>query len=107
MPHHRRLEARVHEAVLAARVLTRLPVAPVDARPEVLPARVVCAVDEVAGALPSLRRARRVAPRRARIVAPAGGELEEERRRGDPVPLGQLEHAFELAVRLLAIEEMV
>src|SRR5688572_32774786 len=69
LAHDRRLEPRVHLAVVALRVATGLPVVPVDATEEVLPAPVVLALDEVAGALPTLRRIRRVAPRRARVVA--------------------------------------
>src|SRR5262245_27561551 len=94
------LEAGVHEAVLAARILARLPVVPVDAAPELLPASVVLALDEVARALPALRRAGGRAPRRARVVALAGGELQEERR-------ARALQALELAVGLVAMEEPV
>src|SRR5207245_11255946 len=72
LPHDRRLEARVHLAVVAARILARLPVVPVDAAEELLPGGVVLALDQVAGALPALRRVGRIAPRSARVVAQAG-----------------------------------
>src|SRR6185436_20111295 len=92
LAHDRRLEPRVHLAVVALRVAAALPVVPVDAAEEVLPRAVVLALDQIAGALPALRRVGRVAPRRARVLALAGGELEEERRRGDLlVALGQLD----------------
>src|SRR4030095_3317318 len=97
LPHDRRLEARVHLAVVAARVLARLPVRPVDVAEELLPRAVVLVADQVAGALPAVRRERGVAPRRARVVALAGGELQEERRRRDlRVARRELEHVREL-----------
>src|ERR1051326_4146660 len=52
----RRLEARVHEAVLAALVLALFPVVPVDARPELVPGRVVLLANQIAGALPADRK---------------------------------------------------
>src|SRR5689334_9773793 len=75
LPDHRRLEARVHLAVVAARVLPALPVVPVDAAEELAPVAVVLALDQVAGSLPPLRGVRRVAPRRARVVAEPRREL--------------------------------
>src|SRR4029453_2390761 len=69
--------------------------------------RIVLALDQVARALPALRRARRVAPWRAGIVALAGRELEEQRCRRDRGALRQLEDAAELLVRLLAMQEAV
>src|SRR6185436_8645512 len=51
-----RLEPRVHRAVLAPLVHARFPVAPVHAGPELLPRLVIAVPDQVAGALPSLRR---------------------------------------------------
>jgi hypothetical protein len=98
----------VHLAVVALRVAAALPVVPVDAAEEVLPRAVVLALDQIAGALPALRRVGRVAPRRARVLALAGGELEEERRRGDLlVALGQLDDLLELGVDLVAEQEMI
>ena len=105
--HHRRLEARVHRAVLAERVLARLPVLPVGLVPELVPGLVVLLADQVAGALPAQRRAGDRRPRRAVVVALAGGELEEHRRRGDAVLLRDLEHALELLVDVLARQEDV
>src|SRR5262249_14457450 len=108
LPDDRRLEARVHLAVAAAGVLPSLPVVPVDAPEEVLPARVVLPLDQVAGTLPPLPRVRRVAPRRAGVVAQAGGELEEERRRRDlPVALREIDDPAELRVDLVEVEEVV
>src|SRR5262245_37962019 len=52
----RRLESGVHRAILATLVDPRLPVAPVDTGPELLPRLVVAIADQVAGALPPLRR---------------------------------------------------
>src|SRR5262249_36392716 len=101
------LEAGVHEAVLAARILALLPVVPVDAPPDLLPGSVCLARCEVARALPGLRRPGGRATRRAGVVALAGGELQEERRGGDRKALGELEHALELAVGLVAMEEAV
>src|SRR5687767_8136956 len=102
-----RLEARVHEAVLAARVFALLPVVPVDVVPELFPRGVVLVADQVAGALPAERRARDVAPRRARVVALAGRELEKQRRVVHRVDLRELEHALELLVDLLPEEEVI
>src|SRR5262249_53997944 len=93
--------------VLAFRIFTAFPVVPVDACPEVVPGFVVAPLDQVAGGLPAFRRARRVAPRRARIVALAGGELEEERRGIQAVLLRELEDLHELLVDLALEEEMV
>src|SRR5207302_2262683 len=108
LPDDRRLEARVHLAVVAARVLAALPVIPVDAAEEILPRAVVLALDQIARALPSLRREGRVAPWRARVVAEPGRELEEQRRRRDlRIPLRELENARELGVNLVAEEEVV
>src|SRR5262245_39714238 len=107
MAHDGGFEARVHETVAAARVPPALPVVPVDARPERLPRGILPLLDQVAGALPAAGRARRVSPRRARVVAQAGGELEKERRREEAVPLGEREDATELLVRFVAIEEVV
>src|SRR5580765_803135 len=108
LPDDRRLEARMHLAVVAAGIFPALPVVPVDAAKEVLPARVVLPLDQVARPLPALRRVRRVAPRRARIVAQPGRELEEERRRRDlPVALRELDDATELRVDLVEVEEVV
>src|SRR5580765_7473809 len=93
LPDDRRLEARMHLAVVAAGIL---------------PARVVLPLDQVARPLPALRRVRRVAPRGARIVAQPGRELEEERRRRDlPVALRELDDATELRVDLVEVEEVV
>src|SRR5262245_60499277 len=83
LAYHRRLEARVHLAVVAARVLAALPVVPVDVAEELLPRAVVLIADQVAGSLPAVRREGRVAPRRTGIVAQPRGELEEQRRGGD------------------------
>src|SRR4029079_18924394 len=105
--HHRSLEARVHRAVLTQRVLARLPVVPVGPVPELVPGLVVLLADQVAGALPAQRRARDGRPRRAVVVALAGGELEEERGRADLVALRDLEHALELLVDVLARQEDV
>src|SRR3989442_988939 len=78
-----RLEARVHLAVVAPRVLAALPVIPVDAAEELRPRAVILALDQVAGALPALRRVGGIAPRGAGIVAEPRGELEKQGRRGD------------------------
>src|SRR5262245_44866993 len=49
----RRLEARVHQAVLAERIPPRLPVGPVRAVPELLEGRRPGLADQVAGPLPA------------------------------------------------------
>src|SRR5206468_11003324 len=93
-------EARMHEAILAALVLAALPVIPVDLAPELVPVRIILLADQVAGALPAERRARDVTPRRARIVAPAGGELEKQRGVEDRILGSQREDAGELLADL-------
>src|SRR6185369_3197219 len=97
----------MHQAVLAARVLARLPVFPIDAAPELFPASVVAALDEIAWALPAFGRAGRGAPRRTRVLAQPGRELQEQRRRRDRIALGQRQHAAELPMDLVAVHEMV
>src|SRR5947208_16918029 len=94
--------------MVPARVVAVDAVVPVNAAEELLPRAVILALDQVAGALPALRRVRRVAPRRAGVVALPGGELEEERGRGDlRIAPRQLEDALELLVDLVAEEEVV
>src|SRR5262249_53955516 len=101
------LEPRVHEAIPAALVLTLLPVIPIDAPPELVPRRIVLVADQIAGALPTEWRASDVSPGSARIVAPAGRELQEERRVVDGVLLRKREDLGEFLVDLSAEHEMV
>ena len=49
----RRLEAAVHEAILAKAVLARFPIIPVNAIPEFFPGFKILLTDEIARALPS------------------------------------------------------
>src|SRR4051812_35706931 len=70
--HDRGLEAGVHRAVAAERVLARLPVVPVGLAPELEEVLRVLLADEVAGPLPAARRERHRAPGRALVIALAG-----------------------------------
>src|SRR5689334_2137005 len=107
LPHHGCLEPAVHEAVLATMVLPAFPVQPVDPVPERVPRLEVLLADQVAGPLPPFGCAGHVAPRRTGIIAEAGRELEEERRRVEAIALRQLHHAFELGVDLVPVEEVL
>src|SRR6266511_260878 len=100
LTNHRGLEAGVHRAVLAERVLPRLPVGPVRPAPELLPGEGVRLSNQVARTLPAARRERDRAPGRASILAKARRELEEHRRRGQAVPLRDVQDSAELPLDL-------
>src|ERR1051325_7233852 len=100
LAHHARLEPRVHRAVLAEGVLARLPIRPVRPAPELVPRLAPRLSDQVARPLPPVRRESHRAPRRALVVAHAGGELEEHRRRRHLVLLGDAEAGTELRLEL-------
>src|SRR5207253_5188691 len=94
--HDRGFEARVHGAVAAERILPRFPVVPIRSVPEVVERFGVCLADQITRTFPPSWREGDRAPWRAVVVAHAGRELEEHRRRGQAVFPRDLEHAPEL-----------
>src|SRR5207302_6479328 len=102
-----RLESRMHGAITTKSVLARFPVRPICSVPELVPRFRVGLADEVARAFPAARSERHRAPRRAVVIAQAGGELEEHRRRRQTILLGNLQDAPELSMDLIAREENV
>src|SRR6266511_1661530 len=97
----------MHQAIMTARIFTFFPVIPVYPVPKFFPSFEVFLTDQVAGAFPAKGRARHIAPGRAGVVALAGGKLQEERSRTEPVFLRQREHLLKLLVNLLTEEEVI